>query len=61
MSIIKNLEDFKNNKEVYEILCALERAHTNKDDLSASILLKRLKNYNLVLETSCEESKNLVQ
>tara|TARA_R100000951_G_scaffold101420_1_gene92954 strand:- start:30586 stop:30831 length:246 start_codon:yes stop_codon:yes gene_type:complete len=56
--LFTNKEEFKDNKKVYTILTALEKAHTNKDSFSASILLTRLKALNITLETSNVNENN---
>ena len=48
--LITNKDDFKDNKEIYSILNALEKAHANKDEFSASVLLTRLELFGLKTE-----------
>ena len=51
MQLFTNKEDFKNNEQVYKLLTALETAHKNKDEFSASILLTRLANIGIIIAT----------
>lgn len=59
--MIENKEKYRDNKEIYFMLQQLEIALKNKDDFSASILLKRLKNQNLVLRPIDTDDQPVVQ
>ena len=61
--LFKNKEDYKDNSQVYNILTALEIAHTKQDRFTASLLLTRLAHLGIkiVAENDCQEVENLVQ
>lgn len=59
--MIENIEKYKDNKEIYFMLQQLEIALKTKDDFSASILLKRLENANLVLKPIDNDDQPVVQ
>lgn len=63
MSIFTNKQNFADRPEIMRILEALEVAHAKQDELSASILLTRLSQYNIKLEaeSSCNKVENALQ
>jgi hypothetical protein len=47
MELFSNKEDYKDNKEVYDILTRLEKAHKEQDELACAFLLTKLKQKNI--------------
>ena len=58
MSVFINKDEFKDKPKIYNILIALENAHTRQDELACAILLTRLKNENITLDYKYASARN---
>ena len=51
MTLFSNKEEFADRPEVLKLLKGLEEAHKDQDDLKASILLTKLKQLDITVES----------
>jgi|VirMetMinimDraft_7_1064189.scaffolds.fasta_scaffold01340_23 hypothetical protein len=56
MELFNNKADFTDRPEVMKLLQGLEEAHRDQDELKASILLTKLKQLNITVESDSKEA-----